>query len=55
VTKARRMKWMKKVARMKTMRYAKIIFVRKPEGRGPLGNLEIDGRIMLKLTLKKLL
>jgi hypothetical protein len=50
--KSRTMKRAGHKAHMEDKIYAYIALVRKPEGNRPLGNLGIDGRIILKLIKK---
>jgi hypothetical protein len=48
VVKSRRMRWAGHVARMGEERVLHRVLVGKPEGKRPLGDQDIDGRIILK-------
>jgi hypothetical protein len=48
VIKSRRMRWVGHVACMEGMRNAYKMFIGKPEGKRPLKELDIDGRITLE-------
>jgi hypothetical protein len=52
VIKPMRIKWVKNVACMMEMRNAYKIFIRNPQGKNHLGDLGVDGRIILKCILK---
>jgi hypothetical protein len=47
-----RMRWVGYVAGMGEMRYIQN-FSQRPQGRGHLGDLHVDGRIILRYILKK--
>jgi len=47
VVKSRRMRWVGHVVRMGEGRGVHRVLVGKPEGKRPLGDLDIDGRIIL--------
>jgi hypothetical protein len=51
--KSRRMRWAGHVARMGEGRGVYRVLVGRPEGKGPLGNLGVSGRITLRWTLGK--
>jgi hypothetical protein len=51
--KLRKMGWAGHVARIEEMRYAYNILVGKPEGKTPLEELSVDGKIILELALEK--
>jgi hypothetical protein len=51
--KSRRIRWAGHVARMGEKRNAYRIFVEKPEGKRPLGRLDVGGRIILKWIVEK--
>jgi hypothetical protein len=53
VIRARRMRWAEHVARMGEVRAAHNILVGRPEGRRPLEDLGVDGRITLRWILWK--
>ena len=53
VIKSRRMKWAGHVARMGEERGAYRVLVGKPEGKRPLGNLGVDGWIILELISRR--
>jgi hypothetical protein len=53
ITKSRRMRWAGHVARMGKKRNAYSILVGKPEGKRPLGNLDVRGRIILEGILQR--
>jgi hypothetical protein len=53
VIKARRIRWAGHVARTGKVRGAYNILVGRPEGRRPLEDLGVDGRITLRLILGK--
>jgi len=48
VVKSRRMRWVGHVARMGEGRGLHRVLVGKPEGKRPLGDLDVDGRIILR-------
>jgi hypothetical protein len=50
---SRRMRWAIHVARMEYGRGVYRVLVGKPEGTRPRGNASLDGRIILRWTLKK--
>ena len=54
VVKSRRMRWAGHVARMGENRGVQRVLVRKPEGKRPLGDQDVDGRIILKWIFRKL-
>jgi hypothetical protein len=49
VIKSKRMKWVEHVGRMEEMRNACTVLVRRPEGKNYLGDLDVDGRIVVLL------
>ena len=51
--KSRRLRWAGHVARMEEGRSAFKILTGKPTGKGPLGDLGVDGRTILEWTLKR--
>jgi hypothetical protein len=51
VIKSRRIRWVEHVICIGEMRNAYKILVRKPEGKSPLKDLGIDGRIILEWIL----
>jgi hypothetical protein len=51
--KSRRMRWMGHLARMGEKRNAYRILVGKPEGKRPLGRLDVGDRIILKWILER--
>ena len=53
VIKSRRLRWTGHVARMEEGRVVHKVLVEKPEGKRPLGDEDVDGRIILKLIFKK--
>jgi hypothetical protein len=53
VIKSRRMRWVGHVARMGDIRGVYRVLVEKPEGKRPLGNPGVDGRIILKCICGK--
>jgi len=53
VIKSRIMRWAGHVARMGERSGVYSVLVRKPEGRRPLGDPGIDGRIILRLIFEK--
>ena len=48
------MRWAGHVARMGEDRGVHSVLVGKPEGKGALGNQDVDGRIMLRWIFRKL-
>jgi hypothetical protein len=48
VVKSRRMRWAGHVARMGDVRGVQRVLVGKPEGMRPLGDQDVDGRIVLR-------
>ena len=52
--KSRRLRWAGHVARMEESRSAFKILTGKPTGKRPLEGLGVDGRTILKWTLKRL-
>jgi len=48
VIKSKRKRWAGYVARMGDRRGAYTVFVGRPEGKNQFGNLDTDGRIILK-------
>jgi hypothetical protein len=54
VVKSRRMRWAGHVARMGEDRGVHRVLVGKPKGKRPLGNQDVDGRIILKWIFRKL-
>ena len=53
VVKSRRMRWAGHVARMEEGRGVHRVLVGKPEGKRPLGDLDVDGRIILRWMFGK--
>ena len=53
VIKSRRMRWMRHVAQMREKRGMYRVLVVKPEGKRPLGDTDIDGRITLRWSFMK--
>jgi hypothetical protein len=53
VVKSRRMRWAGHVARMGEDRGVHRVLVGKPEGRRPLGDQDVDGRIILRWIFRK--
>jgi hypothetical protein len=53
VIKSRMMKWAGHVAHMGEKRNTYEVLVGKPEGRRPLGDLNMRGKIIFKLILEK--
>ena len=53
VIKSRRMRWAGHVARVEEGRGVHKVLVGKPEGKRPLGDQDIDGRIILRWILRK--
>jgi hypothetical protein len=53
MTKPRRIRWARHLARMGEMTTAYKILVGIPKGKAPIGNLGIDGRIILKSIMGK--
>jgi hypothetical protein len=53
VIKLRRMRWVGQVARMEERRGVYMVLVGKPEGKRPLGDRDIDGRIILRWIFRK--
>jgi hypothetical protein len=53
VIKSRRMKWVGHVACMGEWRGVYRVLVGRPEGKRPLGDLSIGGRIILRWTLER--
>jgi hypothetical protein len=54
VVKSRRMRWAGHVARMGEDKGVHRVLVGKPEGKRPLGDQDVDGRIILRWILRKL-
>jgi hypothetical protein len=54
VVKSRRMRWAGHVARMGEDRGVHRVLVRKPEGKRPLGDQDVNGRIILRWIFRKL-
>ena len=54
VVKSRRMRWVGHVARMGEDRGVHRVLVGKPEGKRPLGDQDVDGRIILRWIFRKL-
>jgi len=54
VVKSRRMRWAGHVARMGEDRGVHRVLVGKPEGKRPLGDQDVDGRIILRWIFRKL-
>ena len=54
VVKSRRMRWAGLVARMGEDRGVHRVLVGKPEGKRPLGDQDVDGRIILRWIFRKL-
>ena len=52
VIKSRRMGWAEHVARMGEMRGVYRVLVGRPEGKSHLGDPGVDGRIILRWTLR---
>jgi hypothetical protein len=53
VNKQRRMRWVGHAAHMRSMRIEYKILLEIPEGKNHLGDLGIDGKIILKLIFGK--
>jgi hypothetical protein len=53
VVKSRRMRWAGHVARLGEERGVHRVLVGKPEGKRPLGDPDVDGRIILRWMLRK--
>ena len=53
VVKSRRMRWAGHVARMEEGRGVHKVLVGKPEGKRPLGDQDVDGRIILRWIFRK--
>jgi hypothetical protein len=53
VIKSRKMEWVGHVARMDERREVHRFLVGKPEGKRPLEEPDVDGKIILKLIFKK--
>ena len=53
VIKSRRMRWAVRVARMEEGRGVHKVLVGKSEGKRPLGDQEVDGRIILRWIFRK--
>ena len=53
VIKSRRMRWAGHVARMEEGTGVHKVLVGKPEGKRPLGDQVVDGRIILRWTFRK--
>jgi hypothetical protein len=53
VVKSRRMRWAGHVARMREGRSGYRVLVGKPEGKRPLGDPDVDGRIILRWIFRK--
>jgi hypothetical protein len=51
--KSRRMRWAGHVVRRGERRGVYRVLVRKPEGKGPLGNPGLDGRIIIRWIFRK--
>ena len=54
VVKSRRMRWAGHVARMGEDRGVHRVLVGKPDGKRPLGDQDVDGRIILRWIFRKL-
>ena len=54
VVKSRRMRWAGHVARMGEERVVHKLLVGKPEGKRPLGDPDLSGRIILRWIFRKL-
>ena len=54
VVKSRRMRWSGHLTRMGEDRVVHRMLVGKPEGKRPLGNQDVDGRIILRWIFRKL-
>jgi len=52
VVKSRRKRWAEHVARMREGRGVHRVLVGKPEGKRPLGDLNVDGRIILRCIFR---
>ena len=54
VVKSRRMRWAWHVARMGEDRGVHRVLVGKPEGKRPLGDQDVDGRIIIRWIFRNL-
>jgi len=54
VVKSRRMRWAEHVAHMGEDKGVHKVLVEKPEGKRPLGDQDVDGRIILRWIFRKL-
>jgi len=54
VKKSRGLRWVECVAYLAERRVACMVLVGKPEGHRPLGELDIDGEIILKRSLQEM-
>jgi len=53
VIKSRRLRWAGRIARMGQRKGVYRVLVGKPEGKRPLGNPGVDGRIILRWNFRK--